>query len=211
VTFERGSKVSHLGDFAFEGCARLKSLIIPASVRHFTGLAMAGSSLSNVTVDENSRFFKVSGGFVVDFDGTSLAWHFGEAARVTISSEIVSISAGCFRSCGSLLSVRFETDCRVSTLGESALCYCFSIESICIPSPIETISAFCFRRCDRLSSLTFEPNSKISKLGESAFEDCSALQSIYIPASLEKIPKGCFKGCRPFEFDIRIRFQDFKS
>jgi hypothetical protein len=64
----------------------------------------------------------------------------------TISAScfrICQLSVNCFRTCQSLLSVRFEPNCRVSTLGTFVFAYCLSLQSICIPPAITVIPKNC--------------------------------------------------------------------
>jgi hypothetical protein len=132
---------------------------------------------------------------VVDLRGTSLVWYFGKGTEVSISRDIESIGPGCFHECECLVSVSFESGCKISHLGESAFRRCLSLQSICIPSSIETISRSCFNNCWRLSNLTFEAGCQISNFEEDTFGLCSSLQSICIPSSVERICSGCFYGC----------------
>jgi hypothetical protein len=90
----------------------------------------------------------------------------------------------------------FESNCKVSILGESAFQNCSSLQSICIPSSIETISKSCFGGCTKLSSFKFETGSRISWIERSAFSDCSSLTSISIPASIQTISGSCFSNCQ---------------
>jgi hypothetical protein len=91
LAFEFDSELSILGDGAFSRCWRLNSLFITASLHQLTGLSMAVSGIRNITLDEDSPFFRVCDDFVVDFPETCLVWYFGQRKEVTMSSDIVSI------------------------------------------------------------------------------------------------------------------------
>jgi hypothetical protein len=110
-------------------------------------LVLALSGIRTVTVGATNPFFRLSGDFLVDCDGHSLVRYLGNEGDLAIGSGTVVISAGCFSGCGSVLSVRFEGICQISTIGEAAFASCVSI---CIPSSIETTPSFCFNRCQNL-------------------------------------------------------------
>jgi hypothetical protein len=77
-----------------------------------------------VTVEAGSRFFRVSGDFLVDYEGTRLVRYLGNEKTVVIGRAFESISAGCFTYCRFLWSVTFEADSQVADLGESAFEEC---------------------------------------------------------------------------------------
>jgi hypothetical protein len=71
LTFESGCRIASVGDSAFAGCSSLPGISIPASLRQMTGLAMAGSGISSVTVDRDSRFFRMAGAGLSECGGLS--------------------------------------------------------------------------------------------------------------------------------------------
>jgi hypothetical protein len=154
-------------------------------------MSLTDSGITNVVVDPESRFLRVSGGLLMDFQETCLIRCFGPETDVIVSNTIESISNACFYHAKSLSSVTFAAGCRVSSFGHSAFCAC-SLQSICIPSTLETMGAYCFMSCYQLETVTFEPGSKLSMFSEDAFACCRSLQSIWLPSSLESISPGSF-------------------
>jgi hypothetical protein len=197
LTFERVAKIAKLDQFAFGFCLSLQSLFIPASLRHMTGLSIAGCDIKSVTVDEENRLFTFCDDFLIDLGEMWLVRYCGHEKDVVVGSDIgvTGISGGCFRACPFLQSVTFESGCKVSILGGFAFAYCVSLESIWIPSSIETISNFCFSLCRRLSNVVFESGSRIAILDDSAFASCSSLELICIPSSIRSIRPDCFRDC----------------
>jgi hypothetical protein len=156
---------------------------------------MAHSGIRDVLVGADNISLAASANFVTDFDETCLIRYVGTEEEVTIWSDVEVICIGCFVSCPSVLSVRFEPGCKVSILGIYAFASCPVLHSICIPSSVETLSRSCFERCKALLNVSFEAGCHIATLGESAFMDCSALQSICIPSSIKTISTQCFFRC----------------
>jgi hypothetical protein len=66
VTFEAGSRLSLLGESVFLGCRSLRSIWLPASLRQFGGLAMAGLTPRGIRADGGS--LRASGAFLVDLN-----------------------------------------------------------------------------------------------------------------------------------------------
>ena len=67
---------------------------------------------------------------------------------------------------------------RVTSIGDSAFCFCTSLTSIDIPNSITSIGEHAFYGCTGLTSMTI-PNS-VTSIGRRAFNDCSGLTSITV-------------------------------
>jgi hypothetical protein len=195
LTFEPGSQLSDLGEFAFADCSSLWSICLPAGLHTITPSALWRSTIDCIAVDPDNPVFAARDGFLVDLSRDCLVWYFGRGPEVNIWSDIRAISGGCFNRCDCAVSVTFASGSRLSVLDASAFEKFSSLQSISIPASVEAISKFCFRYCTNLSNLTFEPGSHISNLGESTFEKCSSLRLICLPSSIEAVAKSCFFPC----------------
>jgi hypothetical protein len=195
VTFEAGSKLSCIEDHAFWSCSSLSSIVLPSGLQRLTRFALAGSELQSISIEEGNHNFKVSGNFLLDFECKSIHALFGNAQEVTISNTIETLSAGCFSGCRKVCKVAFESDSRVSCIGDSAFYPCSRLSSICIPASVERLGKECFRSCNSLSTVTFESGSRLSSMEEAAFSSCSRLSSICVPAAVGQIGQGCFLQC----------------
>jgi hypothetical protein len=171
LSFHSGARLSNFGEYAFSRCSSLRSICLPAAVRQISGLALAGSAIGSVSVHSRNRFLRVSGDFLVDFERRSLVRYLGNESTVHI---------------GSVLSVTFASDCRVSNIGKSAF-QRSSLQSIRIPSSVEIISDYCFSECRNLAILEFDSGSRLSDLGDFAFANCSSLRWLCLPASLRRV------------------------
>jgi hypothetical protein len=149
-------------------------------------LAFTSSGIRNIAVDSESRFFRVSGDFLIDLAGICVVRYFGQGGEATLDGHIVYMSAGCSSGGKSVLYVRFAAGCRNSILGELAFQSCRLLQSICDPSSIETIPRCCFAACQNLSNLIFEPGSRVSVFEDGAFGYGLSLLSICMHASLRQ-------------------------
>jgi hypothetical protein len=135
-------------------------------------------NLREISVSEGTLHFKISGDFLLNFEGLSIKLYFGSGGTITIPNTIERVEAGCFCAIHTISNVIFETGSRLCSIGEAAFTWCTSLSSIYIPSSVETLGKECFSKCGSLSTVTFESGSKLSSIDESTFYHCSSLSSI---------------------------------
>ena len=82
----------------------------------------------------------------------------------------------------------------VTSIGNSAFQYCYSLTSIVIPSGVTSIGNSAFWLCVSLTSITI-PNS-VTSIGTNAFTNCYSLTNITIPNSVTSIGANAFDACR---------------
>ena len=88
---------------------------------------------------------------------------------------------------------KVELGSGVTSIGDYAFRYCYSLSSITIPDSVTSISNQAFYKCYSLSSITI-PDS-VTSIGSSAFGYCSSLSSITIPDSVTSIGDYAFRDC----------------
>ncbi len=81
----------------------------------------------------------------------------------------------------------------VTSVGNYACYYCYSLESITISDSVTSIGANTFYQCYALTSITI-PNS-VTSIGASAFNNCYALTSATIPDGVTSIGDNAFNNC----------------
>lgn len=81
----------------------------------------------------------------------------------------------------------------VTIIGNSAFHNCTKLEEIIIPNSITTIGNNAFQKCNKLPSITL--SNTLNSIGSNAFLDCSALSSIIIPNSITSIAHQAFANC----------------
>jgi hypothetical protein len=187
LRFEPGSNLREIEDSVFSNCQSLKSISLPASLAAISGLSLAGSCIETVVVDELNPHYFVSGDFLVAFDGMTLIRYFGHSDNLMIGREIEALGEFCFSEFGSLVTVAFESDSRLTRFDRSAFSRCSALASICIPVQVQHICRFCFSYCRSLTEVAFEQGSKLTRIDREAFSSCSSLHSFVIPTQLEMI------------------------
>jgi hypothetical protein len=151
------------------------------------GAAFAFSGVSRITLEEENQNFRVSGDFLMDFEGVTAVRYFVTDRNPVLSCRIENLGLGRFCGRSLISSLSFECGSKLRRIEAEALSYCSGLKSICIPASVEILCAKCFSKCQLLSSLTFEPESKLRQIENLVFFDCRGLTSLYIPVSVESI------------------------
>ena len=173
--------VTSIGDSAFRGCSKLKSVTIPNSVTSIGDSAFRGcSELKSVTIPNS-----------VTSIGDDAFWACSDLKSVTIGNSVETIGNSAFRECYSLTSVTIPNS--VTSIGDDAFYKCSGLTSVTIPNSVETIGNSAFQYCIGLTSVTI-PNS-VTSIGERTFLGCSDLTSVTIGNSVTSIGGGAFLYC----------------
>ena len=83
-------------------------------------------------------------------------------------------------------------DC-VTSIGDNAFKYCYSLSSVTISDSVTSIGDNAFYRCSGLTSIDIP--SGVTSIGDNAFYYCSSLTSIEIPSGVTSIGSGVFWVC----------------
>ncbi len=81
----------------------------------------------------------------------------------------------------------------VTTIGNSAFHNCTKLKEIIIPNSVTTIGKNAFQKCNNLPSITL--SNTLTSIDSNAFLDCSSLTTIAIPNSVTSIAHQAFANC----------------
>ena len=111
--------------------------------------------------------------------------------KVELGSSVTSIGDYAFQYCYSLSSITIPDG--VTSIGDYAFQYCYSLSSITIPDSVTSISDYAFGECYILSSITIPDG--VTSIGGYTFRYCYSLSSITIPDGVTSIGDYAFFGC----------------
>ena len=183
VTGNYGAKyqVSEIADYAFQGCDKLESLVIPNTVKKIGIYAFTGcSKLLNISFPESLE--DVMAGALYE-----CAWYDNQPDGLVYVGNL-------------LYRYKGIAPTGVITINEgtkAVLGLAFSnqpnITSVILPESVTSVHMQAFGDCPNLESVTLP--TWLSVIEDYTFQNCSKLQNINLPLGLDQIGKEAFAGC----------------
>lgn len=183
VTGNYGAKyqVSEIANYAFQGCDKLESLVIPNTVKKIGMYAFTGcSKLLNISFPESLE--DVMAGALYE-----CAWYDNQPDGLVYVGNL-------------LYRYKGIAPTGVITINEgtkAVLGLAFSnqpnITSVILPESVTSVHMQAFGDCPNLESVTLP--TWLSVIEDYTFQNCSKLQNINLPLGLDQIGKEAFAGC----------------
>jgi len=186
LTFEEGSQLKTIGEFAFSKNHISGSLNLPDSLTDIGNGAFSSNMIeevqlpSSLTEIKNNTFSnnQLSGELIIPASVTTIGnYVFG---RDTSSTNKIS-------------KLTFEEGSKLTSIGNYAFAYNEISGELLVPSSVVTLGNSCFRE-SKINKLTFTEGSKIETIGEAAFSHNRLTGELVIPASVTTIGSGAFYG-----------------
>ena len=185
------NSVTVIGWYAFESCDGLTSIVIPNSVTEIGYAAFDWcTELSSIVVESGNPIFDSRdncNAIIETADNTLIVG----CKNTTIPNSVTAIGDFAFYSCHGLTSIVIPNS--VTVIGYAAFDSCSGLTSINIGNSVTAIGDYAFDKCNALTSIDI-PNSVI-EIGNGAFAHCSGLTSVDIPNSVTSIGDRAFLSC----------------
>ena len=164
-----GNAVIGIGSNAFEDCASLTSVTIPAGVTAIDASAFENcTSLTSVTIP--------AGVTVID---TSAFENCTSLMSITIPDSVTRIESRAFAECSSLASVTFGENSALTYIGGSAFTECSGLTGITIPDRVTKIEEDTFYECTSLTAV--KVGRSVYEIASGAFQNCINLSEVEFP------------------------------
>ena len=225
VTWEDGSQLTSINEFAFDYCISLKDIILPDNLTAVRYRAFFGSgleeltiganlidlgdgafsgcrSLQNISVSEENPNYTSVDGVVFSKDNAVLCmFPAGRSGSYTVPAYTVRIANYAFAEATSLTDV--ELNAGLTEISGYAFSQCTALNTPTLPASLITIGENAFEYCASMSGTLSIPKSVIS-IGRFAFFDDYALTSIILEpeSELSRIGYGTFGYCGITDFTV---------
>lgn len=195
VTFDQSGSldVESIGDYAFEGCSSLKTIIIPKYVSEMGSKVFSGcTNLESIRISASvskigSRMFAGCPNLksIVVEEGNE-KYDSRENCNAIVETATNTLV------CGTENSTIPST---ITAIGSSAFAET-GLKNCVIPEGVTSIQNVAFENCQNLESVTLPQSLK--RLGSRVFAN-SGLTSVVIPEGITWLSDGTFTGCKNLE------------
>lgn len=200
-----GENVTRIGDYGFNECPMLTSVILPegmlsigqeafSSCTNMTDIyipdSMTSIGLSAFANCPSLKSINLPEG-ITEIAGQTF-FHCSGLESVTIPDSVIAIGFQAFSYCISLKSIELPDG--INTIGYGAFNSCTGIEELILPESLTSIEDETLYWCSSLKSI-YIPYG-VSDIGIDAFHACTSLTDIEIPNSVTTIGKWAFYGCK---------------
>lgn len=215
VAFEEGTQIKKLESLTFDGCSKLKSVIIPDSVTDIGAYAFLGcTSLESLATPKGSTIEVTEDMFtgmnklqelhimgkvklikLLQYRNNPYGWilsrrlssNRGETVNI-ITKEMVNVLK---KECPILRAITIPDG--IKEIGNHAFSGYKSLKRVSLSEGLEIIGGAAFKGCHSLEKITM-PNS-LKKIKTVAFFCCNNLAEVTIPKGVSVIEPGAFYGC----------------
>jgi len=164
VSFQYGSQVRRIGDFAFADTPNLQNVTLPLNLTHIGFRAFAAArNLESLTLPDSLTSI-----------GSEAFWNTG-LRSINIPPQITFIPQGAFRESLNLETVNIQGN--VTSISDAAFQNTPSLTNINLPNSLTTIGRYAFQRTG-LKEIRIP--SSVNSIGSNAFADSEFLHSIHM-------------------------------
>lgn len=186
ITIPEG--VAEICDNTFTNCKKLKSVVLPSTLKHIGDRAFANTPLTQVTLPEG-----------LEVIGERAFEDCKKLSKLNLPESVWQIGSSAFADTA-ITSIAFPT--QITHLPYGVCSECPKLKKVELHEGIVAIGRFAFGQTPSLKSVTLPEGVKV--IGHNAFQD-SGISKITIPDKVEEIGKGAFAGKKLKQATVRTR------
>lgn len=173
--------VVSIGDYAFDCCEKIVSVIIPEGVVSVGKSAFKNcGDLSSVVIPNSMKSIEAEA-----------FMNCNSLESIDLSKKVTSIGEYAFWGCSSLKSIELSKN--ITSISKSAFGSCKLLVNVAMTDNVTSIEACAFSYCERLSQIELSKN--IKSIGCLAFGNCKSLINVTIPKGMTRIEGWTFSKC----------------
>lgn len=173
--------VEFIGDYAFQNCEKLYSVVLPESVQGIGSYAFNNcGNLKEIILPAE-----------VDTIGVGAFEQCWALSSMSIPEGVRNLGEKTFKNCTSLRTIQLPS--RLEMMNYETFKGCKSLIAIAIPNGVTSLSSNMFEGCASLASVTLPEG--LTYIGTETFRQCTGLEKIVIPSTVENIGDRAFYGC----------------
>lgn len=214
VTFAENNKVESLGNYTFQHCEALKSIMLPEGIKTLGNYVFQYCyALKDVALPESlttigtALFSNCTSLESLDLGKSNIqklpTYTFQKCSSlkaITLPVGLTEIltatkTTAPFVGCTSLQTIDFEEGCGLTTIGNYAFYGLSNLVSITLPETVKKFGNYVFLDCSSLASFTFPADT--TDMGTYTFQNCTSLADVDLTQAinLKSIGKYAFDGC----------------
>lgn len=194
VKFIDDSHLKVIGESAFIGCNKLRTIRFPKSLEEICEKAFSKIHLKTIIFHEETPKLTIK----------ELAFDECMIKSIDFPFKVLNLETRCFL-LSDLKNIHFNEKGIELNIGHEAFKLCRSLVGLKFPACTNTIGTSAFSSCKGLQYIHFDPNAICKVIDKSAFLACESLREICFHRKLELIESRAFYKCVNLE---RIEFPE---
>lgn len=180
-----------IGEGAFYECRSMREVFIPSGIKSIGNWAFYDcDDIVSIEVDGNNKFYDSRNDCNAIIETSSNTLLLG-CGNTEIPDTVTSIGEDAFMGNKALTAIRIPDS--VTYIGEEAFYWCENLKGVIVGDGVKDIADKAFFNCTALESIVL--GSSVESIGEDAFCYCDRLTSVTIPDSMKCIGKCAFEMC----------------
>ena len=173
-----GFPVTQIGDFSFDGCDRVTTIVLPHSIVGIGSHAFDGcTALKSIDWKNQVEWIGANA-----FNGCS------NLEELTLPNSVTQIGEFAFANCIQLKVVKIPDG--VLEISKGLFLGCSNLTEITIGKGVKKIGESAFAHCSKLSKMKI--SNGVEEIGKTAFNSCVALKSLICAKTVKVIGERAF-------------------